>query len=117
MLEKKLKVVEGLDGLTSRCAHNFTTLCDHMNIHDDRILDLESDTKELVGAVAKLTNKCKHKASKLSLFMAVAAGIVYIVKNEIDKRDMKMKLIEQDKAQRFGSELESEGEAMDAAFI
>ena len=110
MIKSELNMVRDFDVLARLCDDNFTVLCKHVNRNEDNIGDL-------VSAMEKLTKKCKHKASKLSLFMAVAAGIVYVVKNEIDKHDMKMKLIEQDKAQRFGSELESEGEAMDAAFI
>ena len=110
MITNEMKMVYDLESLARLCDDNFLVVMKHVNAHEDKIGDL-------VSAMEKLTKKCKHKASKLSLFMAVAAGIVYIVKNEIDKQDMKMKLIEQDKAQRFGSELESEGEAMDAAFI
>lgn len=110
MIKSELKYANDLNSLATICDDNFMVLCKHVN-------DNERNIDDIISAMTKLTKRCKHKASKLSLFMAVAAGIVYVVKNEIDKHDMKMKLIEQDKAQRFGSELESEGEAMDAAFI
>ena len=110
MIKSELKYVNDFNSLATICDDNFMVLCEHVN-------DNERNIDDIISAMAKLTKRCKRKASKLSMFMAVAAGVVYVVKNEIDKRDMRMKLIEQDKAQRFGSELESEGEAMDATFI
>lgn len=117
MIEQTPKVITDLDGLADLCDKNFEVIGKHINGHEDHIKDLEFDVKELFTTIEKLTKRCKRKASKLGLFMVVAAGIVYVIKNEIDKDDMRQKLIEQDKAQRFDSELESEGEAMDLAFI
>ena len=110
MIKDELKMVYDLESLARLCDGNFLIIMKHVNAHEDKIGDL-------VTAMEKLAKRCKHKASKLGLIMAVAAGIAYVVKNEIDKNDMNKQLIALDKAQRFGSPLESEGEAMDAAFI
>lgn len=112
MLEKKIKAIDSFDDLTSMCAHNFTTLCDYLNNHGDRILDLEADTKELFGLVKKLTKKCKHKSSKGLVLFAIAAGIGYIIKNERDKRDMNETLINISKRNHGISPEEDEGEAI-----
>lgn len=67
-------------------------------------------------AIAKLAKK---KASKVSVAIAIIAGIVYIIKNELDKDDINFALIEQDKRDRgcYCSRLESEREALDPANI
>ena len=92
------------------CAHNFTTLCDHMNDHDDRILDLGSDVKELFNTMTTLTKKCNHRASKLGLFLTITAGIVYVIKNEVDKKNLTDAVLKQGRRE-FG--LEDEGEAIE----
>ena len=94
--------------VTILCDRNFNVLCRHVN-------ENESNIEEILTAMTKLTKKCKHKASKLSVFFAVAAGVVYIVKNELDKNEMKTKLIDMDRQKRC-SDLEDEGEATGPLF-
>lgn len=73
-----------------------------------------SDVEDLMEVVTKLSKKTRHKASKLSLFMAVAAGVAYVVKNERDKKEMSRKLIETGKSAVYRYEpTEEEGDATD----
>ena len=106
MIKNELKMVRDFDSLAQLCDDNFMVLCNHVNKHEDTVSDL-------VVAMEKLTKKCKHKSSKLSLFLAIAAGITYVVKNEMDKQDMKEKLIAMDKAHRYTTSTEDEGDAIE----
>lgn len=112
MLNKKLRAIDSFDDLTSMCAHNFTTLCDHVNSNEDHIRDLEADAKELFDLVTKLTKKTKHKAGKGLVFFAIAAGIGYIIKNERDKQRMTMDILKLGK-QKYGLSPEDEGDAIE----
>lgn len=75
--------------------------------HDDVIADCVSD-------IAKLQKGMKRKASKLGLALVVIGGIVYVIKNETDKDNMKTKLIELEKKNIRYDSLEDEGEAINA---
>ena len=85
------------------------------NIQDDILSDHSADISELFDITKGLTKKLKGKASKFGLALAVIGGIVYIVKNEKDKDNMRTKLLELDKQERscYCSIKEDEGEALD----
>lgn len=82
----------------------------------DAVCDHQTDISELFDITKGLTKKLRGKASKLGLALVVIGGIVYIIKNEKDKDDMKTKILEFDKQERgcYCSIKEDEGEALDA---
>lgn len=85
------------------------------NIQDDILSDHSSDISELFDITKGLTKKLRGKASKLGLALVVIGGIVYIIKNEKDKDNMRTKLLELDKQEHscYCSIKEDEGEALD----
>lgn len=106
MLEKKVKAINDFDDLVTMCRHNFPILADYIN-------DNGADIKELF-------KKNRHKASKLGLFLTIAAGLVYVIYNESEKATMKEALIALDKRQRgldAYAPTEDEGEALDPTFV
>ena len=103
MIKNELRYVNDFNSLATVCDDNFMVLCKHVN-------DNERNIDDLVSAVAKLTKKCKHRASKLGLFLTIAAGVAYVVKNEIDKKELTEAVLKQGKRQ-YG--LEDEGEPIE----
>lgn len=87
-----------------------------LNLYDDILSDHSADIAELFDITKKLTKGMRRKASKLGLALVVIGGIVYIVKNESDKDNMKAKLIALDKRNNdcYCSLKEAEGEALEA---
>lgn len=85
------------------------------NIQDDILSEHSTDIVDLFNLTGKLTKKLGRKASKLGLALVVIGGIVYIVKNEKDKDNMRTKLLELDKQEHscYCSIKEDEGEALD----
>lgn len=86
-----------------------------MNHLDNAIAYNNGDICELFDITRKLTKGLGRKASKLGLALVVIGGIVYIIKNEKDKDNMRTKLLELDKQERscYCSIKEDEGEALD----
>lgn len=87
-----------------------------LNLYDDVLSDHSADIAELFDITKKLTKGMRRKASKLGLALVVIGGIVYIVKNENDKDNMKAKLIALDKRNNdcYCSLKEAEGEPIEA---
>ena len=86
MITEHVKIVSNLDDLADLCETNFDVVRDHIN-------DNEYD-------IADIYRRMSKKSSKLGVFLAVAAGIAYVVKNEYDKHRLTMALLEIDKKNR-----------------
>ena len=90
---------DDIDTVVKTYESNFSVFANSINANETAIWKLTKD-------VDKLMKKSRFRASKVGLFVAVCAGIVYIIKNEKDKDDMRFDILRQDKNNRFENEAE-----------
>lgn len=115
-VEEKLGALVAASNVNNReFLKSINELGDALYVHQDALHDHQADISELFNITKGFTKKLKGKASKFGLALAVIGGIVYIVKNEKDKDNMRTKLLEFDKQERgcYCSIKEDEGEALD----
>ena len=111
-----MTVEQRLDALISAFNRNNYEFHDGVNELCDIVVKHKSE-------IDKLTKRMKGKASKLGLMAAIIGGVLYIIKNECDKDDLRKDLIDIDKRQHgIGdgyrrSVLEDEGEALNPTGI
>ena len=110
-----MTVEEKMGSLISAFNMNNREFLRSVNELGDVVCDHQADISELFDITNGLTKKLKGKASKFGLALVVIGGIVYIIKNEKDKDNMRTKLLELDKQERgcYCSVKEDEGEALD----
>ena len=117
-----MTVEERLGALIGAFNANNRDIWDEVGLHSEiicKFANMVKDHDDVISAcvsdIAKLEKGMKRKASKLGLALIVIGGIVYVIKNETDKDNMKTKLIELEKKNniRYDS-LEDEGEAINA---
>ena len=110
-----MTVEEKMGSLISAFNMNNREFLRSVNELGDVVWDHQTDISELFDITTGLTKKLKGKASKFGLALAVIGGIVYIIKNEKDKDNMRTKILELDKQEHgcYCSIKEDEGEALD----
>lgn len=111
-----MSVEEKMGALISTINMNNREILRSVNELGDGFRDHQADISELFDITTKLTKKMGRKASKFGLAVVVIGGIAYIIKNEIDKDNMRTKLLEIDKKEHecYCSFKEDEGEALEA---
>lgn len=123
----EMNVEECLDTLIKSMNTNNREYNKALDGLSDIVRDHSSDLKEHDGVICdcvselgRLDGKLRKKAGKLGLILAVVAGIAYVIKNEIDKDELRFKILEMDKNQCFEQKAtrnESEDDSLDSAFI
>lgn len=110
-----MSVEEKMGALISAFNMNNREFLRSVNVLGDGFRDHQADISELFDITKGLTKKMKGKASKLGLALVVIGGIAYAIKNEIDKDDMRTKLLELDKQERgYYSYKEDADEALES---
>lgn len=111
-----MTVEEKLGALVAASNVNNREFLKAVNELSDSLAYTNTDVCDLFDVTRKLTKGLGRKASKLGLALVVIGGIAYAIKNEIDKDNMRTKLLEFDKQERgcYCSIKEDEGEALDA---
>lgn len=105
---------EKMGALISAFNMNNREFLQSVNELGDALCDHQADISELFNITKGFTKKLKGKASKFGLALVVIGGIAYIIKNEIDKDNIRTKLLELDKQERGCCSIkEDEGEALD----
>lgn len=110
-----MTVEEKLGALVAASNVNNREFLKAVNELSDSLAYTNTDVCDLFDVTRKLTKGLGRKASKLGLALVVIGGIAYAIKNEIDKDNMRTKLLEFDKQERgcYCSIKEDEGEALD----
>lgn len=92
-------IIKGANSNQKETMVAINEICGNLHEHDSVISDC-------VSSLGALDRRIGKKASKLGLVLAIVAGIAYIVKNEIDKDELRFQILESDKHHRFETEAE-----------
>lgn len=104
MLEEiKMQIDPTLDAVVKWCDAEHTVFYHELNDLGRELADHKSETAKMAK---KLIRKCRF--TKLALIAAVTAGVIYAIKNEADKDELRTKIIDLHKQQEVDAILGSE---------
>ncbi|MBO7449427.1 MAG: hypothetical protein J6U54_03580 [Clostridiales bacterium] len=97
---------------------NFRDLLDAIEVIDSNSNVLAScinDNHETIEKLLKTTTKLgkKIRRTRFGMFVMMVGGIVYIIRNEKAKDELKKEIINIDRCRRSITPLETEGEALE----